>query len=250
MPQLDVMFTCGDAGQDVVMDGTKYSPTMCYRIALEQSILVLEAYYSLARQLRGGLVYHGLTRIECLARAVELGSKIVAAWYHLGHSLGPGTVVISGTSYTQLECYFKFVAMDPAISVAWDRLGEALGPGNIATVNGVEYTDQLCFITALRFNDKNGMAWFHLVGAAFSGTRAPAWAPVQEMVSVKGKTFSRLQCLIEAVTHSVNIGRAWRLIAESMDQHETILIEGKELTRETIFLKAVELEDPLWRHVN
>ena len=75
---------------------------------------------------------------------------------------------IGGVSYTKQACYVRALEIAPKIAAGWAHLGEAVPADGCIVISGISYTKRAIYIRVLEIDPSNAWAW------AFWGLSLPS----------------------------------------------------------------------------
>jgi len=143
-----------------------------------------------------------------------------------------GRTLDDGKFYTEQECYLEALRLDPQSSHAWNELGRWGG-----TVDGKLYTKKECFIEAIRHYPRSGM--YH----PWTDNRNQSifWVNlgIEGGGRVGGREYTEKQCFEEVIRlnpQSIQSSDAWCRLGEAGD----VTVDGRRYTRMECYSKALQ----------
>ena len=73
---------------------------------------------------------------------------------------GDQIVSVNGRDYSQQECFLEALRVDSNFGLPWKSLAKSMEDGETVVVNGKLYTAKQCYVEALRCDPANGAWWW------------------------------------------------------------------------------------------
>jgi hypothetical protein len=179
---------------------------------------------------------------QCFLRSLTIDEKSGPCWMALGGTVAGSdvNVVIGNSRYSQQSCYLEALKYVPDSSAPWIAVGCTLAAGDTVFCRGHRYTQHECFHQACKVSAPSADAWFKL---------AMTIPQVGAAVVIRARSYTRLQCLVEAVAmpEYADDANVWSSIENAQSVDRPVVVNGVTMSKRQVCARALSLDPQLIR---
>lgn len=245
--------TCTCRSELIPVNGTRRSKLECGKLALKYDPSDADGWYIIGSFNDGQgsfdgsnakqVVVHegvGYTALECFAKAISSDPDHSCSWDGIGDlaEANGGTIEVLGESYSSMDAFRRSLQLDITSFTSWCNMGASLS-GASTNIDGKTFTEMDCYQHALLKCKRHPFEVWRM---------SEAWTNIGCLVDANGgsvtiaeKSYSRIDCFVEALHHDPFDPVSWRDVALQLLRDHT---GGLGAPRSTVTIGGKEFDWP------
>ena len=187
---------------------------------------------------------------QCYLKALSLSNTMSVAWLGLGCTLKLGDEIeVNDEFFDSKRCYLQALQLNnfdtnENLGIGWSNLGRNLSRNEIINVFDEVYTAKQCHLKSLSIDIDNHAAWYGLGDSLNSHQN--------ELIEINGKKIGARGCFVNSLELKINQGSAWNSLGVLLHQNENVEVSGQTYSKHECLLEALHFDNHntyLWGEV-